>query len=583
MLSLFVMNLIVFDLCLYLWVITDFGIRISPMIIVFRLRQSSLEMLAVIFGLTLFEFSFYYYMLVKKFKTPKKAAQFFWTLYFSIAYCLLSTTHSVYLANNVIFNKLVVEHCLRMIIQSAVMGCAMVLQYYEWGEVFAFFDSSIKLFWCVWVVNWILTFIIKPQFKNQYYSYSSKKTKLEHFKSEIINTLKPLHECSSDDVQNIICYWILSNDNYTKFWTKIIDIIVDGAVENDNTDLKQILKGDTNLDYLNKLLSEHLDNLMIIHIANKLKKHSEKRLNEMLQIIYNFPIDQIQQKLRINGKWIIDNHNLKNNNFVEKLYDITGMNRSDIIQIYKFITRYKFDRDIEVFCGKELNILVTESKTKKLESIRNSQITQTLLEHAITIFNRKKNQSLTRFKSTIDKPKSLYKCSSDNIKNIICYWILRDVKYTTFCKQIIEIMINDVLVNGINTEGILTKATNLHYLNNLFAKYINYAMIVEVANKLKNEEQSNKHANDLIQIIYNYPIDQIQNNLNNRIDGDWILNNLQNNNFVNKLHEISRMDMNDVKQIYDFILSYNVPRNNVIAAKIINETNFTIHSDHEKF
>ena len=161
----------VFYLLVYIWVITDFGIRIFPILVCARLREHALEFLAVMFGLTVFEFFLYYYMLWGAFKTPRFTTHFFWTLYFTVSYCLLSTMYLVYLPANVKFDRLLVEHCLRMMIQCGFMIAAMIIQYYQYGDPLGFFNRSIILFWITWGFNWILTFIVR-------FFYKRLKTKI---------------------------------------------------------------------------------------------------------------------------------------------------------------------------------------------------------------------------------------------------------------------------------------------------------------------------------------------------------------------------------------------------------------------
>eukprot|EP01083_Nonionella_stella_P036912 100689_1 len=148
----------------YVWVMTDFGIRIFPILACARLRQQYYEFLAVMIGLTVFEFFSYYYMLFQEYTSPRSALHFFWTLYFTISYCLLSSMHVVYLPNNVKFDKLIVENICRMIIQAVFMVFAMVLQLNEYGSVLGFFHRSIYVFWFVWLFNWGLMFLAKKGF-----------------------------------------------------------------------------------------------------------------------------------------------------------------------------------------------------------------------------------------------------------------------------------------------------------------------------------------------------------------------------------------------------------------------------------
>lgn len=168
----------------YLWVITDFGIRIFPILACARLRQQYLEFLAVMFGLTLFEFIFHYYMLMGEFKTPRYTTHFFWTLYFTVSYCFLSTMHLTYLPANVVFDRLMVEHCLRMLIQAAFMILAMIIQHYEYGHIFGFFENSIIIFWIVWITNWILTFVVRKGYKQL-----EEKIKIAYYSTrDLLNT-----------------------------------------------------------------------------------------------------------------------------------------------------------------------------------------------------------------------------------------------------------------------------------------------------------------------------------------------------------------------------------------------------------
>ena len=155
-----------FYLVIYVWVMTDFFCRIFPILACSHLRHSYLEFVEVAVLLGLFEFIMYYYMLSGQFKTPRAASSFFWTLYMTISYCLLSTMHIVHLPNNVISNNLIIEHLLRMLIQCGFMIIAMIIQYYQYnGDVLGYFKYSIIFFWCTLFVNLILTVIVKLRMK----------------------------------------------------------------------------------------------------------------------------------------------------------------------------------------------------------------------------------------------------------------------------------------------------------------------------------------------------------------------------------------------------------------------------------
>jgi len=154
-----------FYLVIYAWVMTDFFCRIFPVLACSHLRHSYLEGLEVAVLLGLFEFVMYYFMLSGEFKTPRAASSFFWTLFMTISYCLLSTMHIVHLPNNVIFDRLIIEHLVRMVIQCGFMIFAMVIQYYEYDDVLGYFKYSIIFFWCTLFINLILTGIVKWRMK----------------------------------------------------------------------------------------------------------------------------------------------------------------------------------------------------------------------------------------------------------------------------------------------------------------------------------------------------------------------------------------------------------------------------------
>ena len=190
---------ILFYAAVYVWVMTDFFIRIFPILACARLRNNYLEFLAVMFCLTLWEFGMHYFMLRDEFKTPRNAMPFFWTLYFTVSYCLLSTMHLVYLLTNVIFDHLFIEHCVRLMIQAAFMITAMVIQYYDYGGVLGFFEKSIILFWICWLLNWVLSFGIKRGFKNFEEKFKITYSPLKVLKFESAET-----HIDSDDNHNQI-------------------------------------------------------------------------------------------------------------------------------------------------------------------------------------------------------------------------------------------------------------------------------------------------------------------------------------------------------------------------------------------
>lgn len=150
----------IYYVVLYLWVMTDFGIRIFPVLVWSWLQQEPLKFVAAMLALTLFEFLSHYVMLDGDFKTPRNTTHFFWTLYFTVSYCLLSSMHLSYLPNNVRFGRLVIEHCLRLMIQSVFMALAMSLQAQRYGSSLGYFLKSIVGFWCFWTLNWVLTAVV---------------------------------------------------------------------------------------------------------------------------------------------------------------------------------------------------------------------------------------------------------------------------------------------------------------------------------------------------------------------------------------------------------------------------------------
>ncbi len=149
---------------MYIWIISDLFCRIFPILVCARIQNDYLQFVAVMIGLTIYEFFFYYFMLIDNFKHLRSSSYLFWTLYTSKSFCLLSTMYLLYLPCNVMFNRLICEHICRMIIQLLFMIVAMYLQNLYFGSWFAFFDHSIKFFFAVITMNIIMTIYIAKKY-----------------------------------------------------------------------------------------------------------------------------------------------------------------------------------------------------------------------------------------------------------------------------------------------------------------------------------------------------------------------------------------------------------------------------------
>eukprot|EP01084_Bolivina_argentea_P218192 370309_1 len=198
-----------------------------------------------------------------------------------------------------------------------------------------------------------------------------------------------------------------------------------------------------------------------------------------------------------------------------------------------------------------------------------------------TKFEESNSKNLEKLKQKIiDAIKPLHNMTVDDIRSIIKYWFLSDIKYTAYRKAIMNV-IKDKSINGIAIKDTLLKGLDIAaYLKNVIGEYIEDNAMNRIAQKMKNiEDIALKDTHSVAEIISNFYIEQIDKELNTEddIDGDkvngiWFVNTKNDKAiFADKLMRILSLSEDDAAQIYDLIQQYNVPTNGKIQKQIREE------------
>eukprot|EP01084_Bolivina_argentea_P016840 31450_1 len=157
---------------------------------------------------------------------------------------------------------------------------------------------------------------------------------------------KSLYNMSSNEINQVIIHWLLSDLKFQSFSDAIMK-----TIKNKNINgllIAEINEKNMNLkQYLNNLIGEYIEDKMMDKIAHKLKsaKIVEMDSSAFAEWICEFSITTLfhqslydNHNIEINGKWIVDN--ITNNKFQNILQDTLGISEDDAKQIYKFMKKY---------------------------------------------------------------------------------------------------------------------------------------------------------------------------------------------------------------------------------------------------
>lgn len=267
----------------------------------------------------------------------------------------------------------------------------------------------------------------------------------------------------------------------------------------------------------------------------------------------------------------------KSNSFSSKILIEWDDNNDDALlkmenEFQQKLNDIHFAKNMTEFCN------LPNDKIPKI-SIKGTYAIEHIFKYQIDKVGLNRNDILKQIEQDIINKydKSLKEMTWNNINKIISYWILSDIKYQRYSDEIMKI-IKTKNINGTLITEIIQKNINLkNYLNNLISEYIEDRMMNKITNKLKLKLSENvgMDSHSLAELICKFAIDTLDeplyDNDNNPIDGEWIVNNIENNVFEKILQKILGINQNDSKQIYQFIKKYHVPSNEAILSEIISQ------------
>eukprot|EP01084_Bolivina_argentea_P288206 494642_1 len=187
---------------------------------------------------------------------------------------------------------------------------------------------------------------------------------------------------TNDEINNIIVYWLLSDNKYRAHSKEIMNIIKNKNVS--GITIEEVLAKKMNLSrYLYGLLDEYLEQDMIDRIANKLNVHKISNMDshDIAKLVCNFLIDEIQQHYVVEKKWFdkfkyVETNfvgSMNNDVFAETLQKVSGINVQDAIQIKKFLMKYYIQHSND-----EIEVMIINMMKKKFKRYINSEFCETI-------------------------------------------------------------------------------------------------------------------------------------------------------------------------------------------------------------
>eukprot|EP01084_Bolivina_argentea_P080536 145869_1 len=233
------------------------------------------------------------------------------------------------------------------------------------------------------------------------------------------------------------------------------------------------------------------------------------------------------------------------------------------IHFYEKLNNARFGKRMIEFCKKH-----NETKLPKIDIVGKFERHE-ILEHQVRTFNdHLAEQAIELKKLVFDTIKPLQHMSNMDIKNIICFWILSDEKFISNAKEIVRV-IKQKNIDGLSLEENKKKQVDIKiYLQSIIGEFIGLEMLEKLSDILSTEELSDMDCDKLARYIVETPVncikDQLIDDIGDEIDGEWIINNMDNNKFVDNLEMISALNKEDAQQIYILIRKFNVCDNDII-------------------
>lgn len=145
----------------YIFLITDFAVRIYPSLLFGVIFQDNKYFCALMLALGAFSYASYFYILddVKGVARFKSAVKYFWVGWFSCSYWFLSTMHLSYLECNVSFIRLMNNQSLQLLLQLLLCVFVTFSQYifhYETWEDFRLLTEFV--YPAAWVANALMIY-----------------------------------------------------------------------------------------------------------------------------------------------------------------------------------------------------------------------------------------------------------------------------------------------------------------------------------------------------------------------------------------------------------------------------------------
>eukprot|EP01084_Bolivina_argentea_P021432 39824_1 len=300
--------------------------------------------------------------------------------------------------------------------------------------------------------------------------------------------------------------------------------------------------------------------------------HSRHRDYE--QLFSNVIGDYLDKKYMIEVTLVkrnINDNNLNLSLSVEwdnKMQETLSMKDAILIMenhCHERLSNVRFAKRILEFC---------ENSNEKLPviSIQGTAEIQDIYQYQVDQYNATKMQQSRKIEDITSKP--LHDMTNEHIKELIELWLLLDTKFTKYSDEIMIIM-KTKNINGMLIEEMLKNNIDIKgYLNGVIGEFVSKNMMNKIVDHLSDREQvslSPLDSNSLAQLICDFPIKNMQRNLNKNINGVWIINNLHNNEFIEMLQRDLAITEQDASQIHHLFQRQNVPNDAIILSYLKNE------------
>eukprot|EP01083_Nonionella_stella_P144724 452339_1 len=218
------------------------------------------------------------------------------------------------------------------------------------------------------------------------------------------------------------------------------------------------------------------------------------------------------------------------------------------------LSDFKYSNALKTFLNSSQNASLKRLKVV----IEGDATTDEMREYLI---NKLYEPILKECQYTIEEPIALKNMNRKHIIDLVSYYILNDNKYKLHSAHVMG-LIQEAHIDGAAMTEQIEKGVDIEqYLDNILGGYINREILSKIAiNITQDDARSEMNTQSIFHTICMFAIENLKAEWRSKqiIDGQWIIEHMNGDQFVDELRSVTALDRDDCLQIHRSVVQYYV-------------------------